>query len=266
MTVELITGHAGSAHVSSADVGWFNAGTVGADKYVLNTGTQFAATVQNANLVTIGTGDAVFEGRHVRVSATENVTIDNGAQGVNRNDIICIKYTYTPTQESAELVVLKGTATSGSATDPTIPSGSILEDATEAYMPLWRIPISGITVGTPQKLSGDAIAGLNALRALINNINTPTWHLVETWSGATQRTYSLPSANEYLITCNASSFMASAVLQGQIVTSATKRLVLGGNAATYAELNISTTRAQGVSAYYNGASEISGATWAIYMR
>ena len=165
MTIELITGHAGSAHVSSEDAGWFNAGTVGAEKYVCDTGTQFACEVQSANLVTVGTGDAVFEGRHVRISATENVAIDNGAQGVSRNDVICIKYEYDSgtSEETASLEVVKGTASSTTPSDPTIPSGSILQGATEAYMPLWRIPISGITVGTPEKLYGDVLVTLDGL-------------------------------------------------------------------------------------------------------
>lgn len=164
MTVELITGHAGSAHISAADDGWYNVGVVGSGKYVLDTGTQFACNVQSANAVTIGIGDALFEGRHVRVSATETVALDNGAQGVNRNDLICIKYEYNSSTsvESASLVVLKGTATSGTPSDPTIPSGSILNGATAAYMALWRIPISGITVGTPVKLYGEVLASLDA--------------------------------------------------------------------------------------------------------
>lgn len=165
MTVELVTGHAGSAHVSSADVGWMNVGLVGDGKYVLDTGTQFAANVQSANTVTIGIGDAIFEGRHVRVSATESVSIDNGAQGVNRNDIICIKYEYNSGTgvETASLAVVKGTASAGTATDPTIPSGSILTSSSAAYMPLWRIPISGITVGTPEKLYGDVLISIDDL-------------------------------------------------------------------------------------------------------
>lgn len=170
MTVELITGHAGSAHISAADDGWLNVGVVGSGKYVLDTGTQFACNVQSANLVTIGIGDALFEGRHVRVSATENVALDNGAQGVNRNDLICIKYEYNSSTsvESASLVVLKGTATSGTPSDPTIPSGSILNGATAAYMALWRIPISGITVGTPVKLYGEVLSP-------IDEIYSKTW-------------------------------------------------------------------------------------------
>lgn len=165
MTIELITGHAGAAHVSSEDAGWYNAGTVGAGKYVCDTGTQMACEVQSANLVTVGTGDAIFEGRHVRISATENVAIDNGAQGVSRNDIICIKYEYDngTSEESASLSVVKGTAVSGTPSDPTIPSGSILQGASTAYMPLWRIHIDGITVGTPVKLYGDVLVTLRGL-------------------------------------------------------------------------------------------------------
>ena len=165
MTCELITGHAGAAHVSSTDAGWFNAGTVGSGKYVLDTGTQFAAEVQSANVVKIGVGDAVFEGRHVRVSATETVAIDNGAQGVNRNDIICIKYEYNTSTdiESASIAVIKGTAVSGTPQDPTIPSGSILAGANTAYMALWRIPITGLTVGTPVKLYGDVLVTLDGM-------------------------------------------------------------------------------------------------------
>lgn len=165
MTIELITGHAGSAHVSSADDGWLNVGAFGAGKYVLDTGTQLACTVQSANLVTIGVGDAVFEGRHVRVSVAENVAIDNGAQGVSRNDIVCIKYEYNSSTsvETASLAVVKGTASSSTPVDPTIPSGSILEGATTAYMPLWRIPIESINVGTPQKLYGDVVVTLEGM-------------------------------------------------------------------------------------------------------
>lgn len=165
MTTELITGHAGSAHISAADAGWLNVGVVGDGKYVLDTGTQFACNVQSANLVTIGIGDALFEGRHVRVSATENVALDNGAQGVNRNDLICIKYEYASSTsvESASLAVIKGTASSGTAVDPDVPSGSILEGASTAYMPLWRIPIEGITVGEPVKLYGEVLASLDGV-------------------------------------------------------------------------------------------------------
>lgn len=153
MAIELVTGYAGAAHISSADDGMFNIGAFGSGKYVLETASQLAASVVSANSISIAAGDALFEGRHVRLSSAETVAIGNGAQGVNRNDIICIKYEKASGTniETASLAVIKGTA-AATATDPTIPSGSIAAGASTAYMPLWRIPISGITVGTPEQM------------------------------------------------------------------------------------------------------------------
>lgn len=153
MAIELVTGYAGAAHISSADDGMFNIGAFGAGKYVLQTANQLAASVVSANSISIAAGDALFEGRHVRLSSAETVAIDNGAQGVNRNDIICIKYEKASGTniETASLAVIKGTA-AATATDPTIPSGSIAAGASTAYMPLYRIPVRGITVNTPVQM------------------------------------------------------------------------------------------------------------------
>lgn len=153
MAIELITGYAGAAHISSADDGAFNIGAFGAGKYVFESANKLAASVVSANLISIASGDALFEGRHVRLSSAETVAIENGAQGVNRNDIICIKYERASETnvETATLAVIKGTA-AATATDPTIPSGSIAAGASTAYMPLYRVPIHGITVNTPVRL------------------------------------------------------------------------------------------------------------------
>lgn len=43
MTVELITGFAGTPHIGSDDVGAFNAGLVGPGDYALATGNQLKA-------------------------------------------------------------------------------------------------------------------------------------------------------------------------------------------------------------------------------
>lgn len=173
MTIELVTGHAGAAHISSADDGMFNVGIVGNGKYVFNTGNVFAATVQSANLVTVDTGDACFEGRHVRITSAESVAIANGSQGTKRNDIICIKYEVDGSGiESASLAVVQGTAGS-SAVDPTIPSGSIVGGSTTAYMPLWRITIDGVTVGTPVSLFGSTITPLSTFSGTLDVSQIP---------------------------------------------------------------------------------------------
>lgn len=172
MTIELITGYAGNAHISSEDDGSRNAGTFGSGRYVLDTGAQFACQMTDNYKYNIGTGDAIFDGRHVRVSSSESIQLDNGTSGNNRIDVICIQYTRNTSTgvESCALNVVKGTSTSGTPTQPTIPSGNILDGSATAYMPLWAITITGVSSSaTPTKLYGDILPS-NA--ALANTLNT----------------------------------------------------------------------------------------------
>ena len=109
--------------------------------------------MQSANKALIPVLNLVIEGRYARVTAAETVTIESGVTGRNRNDLICVKYTRDSNNiETIALAVLKGTATSGTAADPTVPSGSILNNSGTVWIPIARIPISGITAGTPVML------------------------------------------------------------------------------------------------------------------
>lgn len=153
MSIELVTGHAGEAHVTSAQDGRLNAAAWGSGKYVLPLQSQFAITVDSANQVTVATGDALLEGRHITSEAPTALTVDSGTQGMKRNDLVCIVYAKdSDGVESASLQVVKGTETSGTAVDPDVPSGSILAGDTACAMALWRLPINGVALGTPVKL------------------------------------------------------------------------------------------------------------------
>lgn len=152
MAVELVTGYAGEAHVTAAQDGRRNVGTFGSGRFLLDTGQKLALTMQNANQATLGTGDGIMDGRHVTVESPVTLTIESGAQGVKRRDLVCVRYTLDAQTgvESVELVVVKGTATSGTPVDPSYNTGSILDGAPTVDWPLWRIPIDGITVGAPE--------------------------------------------------------------------------------------------------------------------
>ena len=155
MTMNLITGKAGAPHITSSDQGAMQAGLVGNGNYLLQGGDgKFpAVTMQSANKALIPVLNLVIEGRYARVTAAETVTIESGVTGRNRNDLICVKYTRDSKDiETIALAVLKGTATSGTAADPTVPSGSILNNSGTVWIPIARIPISGITPGTPVML------------------------------------------------------------------------------------------------------------------
>ena len=121
---------------------------------VFDWGDAFKCSMSSSNRATIGTGCASIQGLDWHITAAESVTISNGSQGMKRNDIIAAHY-HRDSKTGNELVnltVLKGTPNATTAADPTIPSGKILSGAVDAYMPLWRIPLDGITVGTPVRL------------------------------------------------------------------------------------------------------------------
>lgn len=151
--VELVTGHAGKAHATAEQAAGLNAGILGLDDYVLNVHDKFKITVVSANKVTIGTGELVMQGRHVSQGTPEDLIITNGSQGQKRNDLIVCRYTKgSQSIESAELVVVRGTPTTGTPTDPTLNTTSPLDGGTTYDMPLYRIPLDGITIGTPVPL------------------------------------------------------------------------------------------------------------------
>jgi len=159
--LHLVTGHAGTAHVTAADHGSLHAAIFGEGAYVLNRGSKFATTIISNNSIRVADGDIIFQGRHIRLNEGTYVglSIENGTQGYFRNDIIVVRYTKDSVSgvEDANLVVIKGTASSGSATDPAYTSGDIINDhVLVADMPLYRVPLNGLNVQTVVPLFDEA--------------------------------------------------------------------------------------------------------------
>ena len=154
MTIELVDGKAGVAHISSEDKAIIHQAKFSKSDVVFDWGDAFKCSMSSSNRATIGTGCASIQGLDWHITAAESVTISNGSQGMKRNDLICAHYNRNPKtgNELVELVVLKGSPNATAAADPKVPSGKILSGAVDAYMPLWRIPLDGITVGTPVRL------------------------------------------------------------------------------------------------------------------
>ena len=150
---ELVTGHAGKAHATAEQAAGLNAGILGLDDYVLNVHDKFKITVVSANKVTIGTGELVMQGRHVSQGTPEDLIVTNGSQGQKRNDLIVCRYAKgVQSFESAKLVVVRGTPTTGTPTDPALNTTSPLDGGTTYDTPLYRIPLDGIAIGTPVPL------------------------------------------------------------------------------------------------------------------
>ena len=145
MTIELVDGHANKPHISGDDLGDFKAGILGNDGYVFNRANKLAATLNGSNSVTIATGSGILpnSGRHFRVTAPETLTITSGTQGQNRNDLCVVRASTSDdgtTVENAQLLILRGTPTSGTASDPETQEGDLV---------LYRFQLTGVSVAEP---------------------------------------------------------------------------------------------------------------------
>ena len=119
--MEIITGHRGVAHVTSADIQALNLGLVGGGVdslsggfvQILGTGSRLAATIASNTSVTIADGVGLCDGVAFRIlpGTTESVQISAGTAGYYRGDYICVHYTKDTSTgvESVELAVLEGT-------------------------------------------------------------------------------------------------------------------------------------------------------------
>lgn len=178
MTIELVDGKAGTAHISSEDKAIIHQAKFSKSDVVYDWGDAFKCSMSSSNRATIGTGCASIQGLDWHITSAESVTISNGSQGMKRNDIICAHYHRDSKtgNENVALTVLKGSPNATAAADPTIPSGKILSGAVDAYMPLWRIPLNGITVGTPVRL-------FTPRGALWDSVTQSDWQPLEMMSG-----------------------------------------------------------------------------------
>lgn len=178
MGIQIVTGYTGTAHIKSAHDRTRNAGVVGTGSYVLKVGNQLAARMQSANTLRIVDGDLMMQGVHATIEAGthEDLTVENGTQGMKRNDIVVARYerlSGEPKTESVKLKVIKGAPSASEPEDPKHAEGDILKGDLVAEMPLYRVPIDGIAPGTPVPLF-ETVPTIDELR---DSVSQDTGHV-----------------------------------------------------------------------------------------
>lgn len=169
MAFEIVDGMTGTKHISSDDLSALNIATVGKADCVLGYGDNFELTMQSANSATLGTGVGMVGGKRFWNQAATNLTVQSGTQGQKRNDLVVARYAKTRAGiESITPVVVKGTPSTGTAADPATTSNDLK---------LWRIPLDGISVGTPVRLF-DPVASLATLGDSVSLYETKNWGVV----------------------------------------------------------------------------------------
>ena len=174
MAFEIVDGMTGTKHISSDDLAALNTATVGKADCVLKYGNDFALTMASANSATLGTGVGMVGGKRFWNQVATSLTIQSGTQGQKRNDLVVARYAKTSAGiESITPVVVKGTPTTGTPADPA---------TTANDLKLWRVPLNGITVGTPVKL----FSPVTPLATLGDSVSqNEGWYVAKVGNGAT---------------------------------------------------------------------------------
>lgn len=162
MTIHLIDGHAGKAHITSDDMAAINSACFGGESGVFDYGEKFRTNTYGTNTVVVYGGVGLVKGRRFVITSTEQLTLAVGTSGVKRIDLICATYSKASSvgpggsdySETVVLDVIKGTP---HATAPTVPSTP--KDA----LALWRVPFNGTSMGVPEQ-AFDFIPTLGSLR------------------------------------------------------------------------------------------------------
>lgn len=184
---EVLEVRIGDGHIIPEQIMDVNIGTYGPGDYVLPTGQKLKAQLLSNNSIRIFDGVMVYCGVRdvIAVNNYHDVTIENGQQGMNRNDIIVRHFKKNEETQfgGAEFQVIKGTATSGDATDPEITDTDLRAGALTHDMKIYRARLEGLNVV--------AVEPLFEMLPSIPELNGNTYKSIEVPTNAQYKKYTI---------------------------------------------------------------------------
>ncbi|GEM_PF-2229402 len=148
--MELIDGYRGERHIKASQVGMHNQGLIGPASYILNKGNNLGYQKISGNKIRILDGIVIIQGRrgYIKPGLYEEVTIENGSQGEYRKDIIAVQYSKASDTgvEGFELVVVKGTSSTGTPALPELISSDINNEGMLHQEALYVVTVSDATI------------------------------------------------------------------------------------------------------------------------
>lgn len=202
--MELVTGRTGTPHVTSQQDRQLHQGVWGADAYILNTGNLLEASAVSSNLIQIKDGALMYQGAlfSVKVNTVDEITIENGTQGMLRKDLICIRYTYdsSANTEAAEWVVIQGESVESNPVQPACTSGDIQQGDSTVDCPVFVVNLNGINIESVDTIPDviqtlpELIGNFTDLQDQVDNMSDPNWY---TWIAFQAR--DIPTGNYLLV-------------------------------------------------------------------
>jgi hypothetical protein len=155
--------------------------------------TGMTCTKQSNNLVRLSTGLFFLRGRPLTVPEgyTEDLAVDNGTVGQNRHDLVIAEFIRRVDESHDDTLrfrILKGTSTGGTPSDPALTQSPYLSGGSLHQEALFRLPITGTTLGTPVQLapSFNFASGWMPLGAKATYASASTFTLVGDWTSVLQ--------------------------------------------------------------------------------
>lgn len=146
---KIVDGYTDEKNVYAQIIGEHNISMYGSGDYVLSVGECLGYDLVSNNEIRIKDGLFITQGRrgYIEKGTSDTCIIENGAQNVNRNDLIIIEYAKNEATlvESHTTKVIKGTPAEVAA-DPEIVTGDIQNGAVLHQMPLYRVKIEGLNI------------------------------------------------------------------------------------------------------------------------
>jgi hypothetical protein len=181
--ITLNTPAADPAHILAEDDAAIYESLFGSDK-VLNIGGKLAATTISNNQVRITDGVVVVGGHVGRIykGDYEDMTIENGVSGQNRNDLIVARYLVGSDggADTYGLAVIKGTAGT-TAEDPVYVQGDLYNGDQQRDAPLYRVRLEGLSIVAVEPMFevGQTIGELEEAVEALNSNKVSGWGALE---------------------------------------------------------------------------------------
>ena len=191
--MKIVTGKTGTPHVTSQEFRQFAEGTVGQESYILASGENLEPELSTNNLLKIRSGMMSHHGNIscVELGTYDEVTIQNGNQGMKRIDLVVNRYSKNDETglEENNWVVIMGAPSEDNPAAPAYTEGNLQEGDLVDDCPVFEVHLDGINVTEVKKLLSVTpdMSTLNAYLAELNSKTTETEYQITPGSGPTIR-------------------------------------------------------------------------------
>lgn len=181
--MKIVTGKTGTPHVTSRQFRGMMEGIIGQDSYIITHGENLEPELVTNNKLKIKSGMMCHHGNisTVEIGTYDEVTIQNGTQGMKRIDLIVNRYSKVEGTgiEENNWVVIQGTPAAEDPAAPAYTEGNLQEGDLVDDCPVFEAHLDGINVTEIVKLL-DVSPNMSTLNADLAELRkydeiTPAW-------------------------------------------------------------------------------------------